>query len=90
MSERRSLLLFVRWGIPALLILGGLVILVAGSGGQHAVEGAALFIGAGVAVFLLNVLFRFGATGDRERDAEEAARRYFDQHGHWPDEEPGR
>lgn len=87
MSGRPSFLLFVRWGIPALLILVGLAILVAGSGGSHAVDGAALFAGAGVAVLLLNALFRFGATGDRERDDEEAARRYFDEHGRWPDED---
>ncbi len=27
-----------------------------------------------------------GATGDREREEEEAAREFFDRHGHWPDE----
>jgi hypothetical protein len=27
--------------------------------------------------------------GHRERDSEDAARAYFDHHGHWPDEEPG-
>ena len=86
MGDRRPLLLFVRWGIPALLVLAGLVILVAGSADQHAVDGAALFAGAGIAVLLLNVLFRFGASGDQEREEEEAARRYFDEHGHWPDE----
>jgi hypothetical protein len=26
------------------------------------------------------------ATGRHDRDQEEAARRYFDEHGHWPDE----
>jgi len=25
--------------------------------------------------------------GDEERDAEEAARVYFDEHGRWPDED---
>ncbi len=29
-----------------------------------------------------------GATGDREREEEEAARDFFDLHGHWPDEAP--
>lgn len=24
-----------------------------------------------------------------DREAEEAARRYFDEHGYWPDEAPG-
>jgi hypothetical protein len=28
------------------------------------------------------------ATGRDDRDREEAARRYFDEHGHWPDESP--
>jgi hypothetical protein len=38
-------------------------------------------------VLLLNVLFRAGVKGDRERQEEEAARAYFDEHGRWPDEE---
>jgi hypothetical protein len=36
-------------------------------------------------VLLLNVLYRIGVEGDKERDREEAAREYFDKHGHWPD-----
>ena len=43
-------------------------------------------VGAGLALLLLNVLFRYGAKGDRERDQEEAAREYFGKHGRWPDE----
>jgi hypothetical protein len=27
-------------------------------------------------------------TGRSDRDREEAAREYFDEHGHWPDEAP--
>ena len=50
----------------------------------------ALLFGAGLALLLLNVLFRFGATGDRERDEEEAARDYLSEHGHWPDEKKPR
>jgi hypothetical protein len=34
---------------------------------------------------LLNVLYRIGVQGDREREREEEARRYFDEHGRWPD-----
>jgi hypothetical protein len=30
----------------------------------------------------------FIATGRHDRDDDEAARRYFDEHGHWPDEAP--
>ena len=44
---------------------------------------------AGLSVWLLNLLYRVGVKGDRERDAEDRARAYFDEHGHWPDEERG-
>jgi hypothetical protein len=46
----------------------------------------AMCVGAGLSVALINVLFRFGAKGDEERDREEAAREYLAEHGHWPDE----
>ncbi len=43
-----------------------------------------MFTGAGVSVLLLNVLHRIGVDGNSVRDSEEEARRYFDEHGHWP------
>jgi hypothetical protein len=36
----------------------------------------------------IGVIVWFLITGRRDRDDEEAARRYFDEHGHWPDEAP--
>jgi hypothetical protein len=83
----RSVLLFaVRYGIAGALILTGQVVLVASSGPRGAGwEGWSLFTGAGVAVLLFNLLFRIGAQGEGEREREEAARRYFEQHGRWPD-----
>ena len=30
----------------------------------------------------------FAARGHGDRDAEDAARDYYDEHGRWPDEEP--
>jgi len=32
------------------------------------------------------VVVYFLVHADKDRQAEEAAREYFDQHGHWPDE----
>ena len=32
------------------------------------------------------VLARFAGAGHADRDAEDAAREFFDAHGHWPDE----
>ncbi|MGE5636554.1 MAG: hypothetical protein ACM3UV_06410 [Nocardioidaceae bacterium] len=83
---RRLALDFVRYGLPAVVILIGLVILVAGGGEDVALEGASLFVGAGLAILLLNLLFRIGVQGDRDRDREDRARAFFDEHGHWPDE----
>jgi hypothetical protein len=51
-------------------------------------EAFALFAGAGLSIVLLNVLFRIGVQGERERDAEHRAREHFTEHGDWPDEAP--
>ena len=83
------MLSFVRYGLPALLVLAGFVLLVAAPDSTR-YEGFSMCVGAGLALLLLNVLFRMGATGDRERDREQAARDYLDEHGHWPDEKPRR
>jgi hypothetical protein len=45
-------------------------------------------IGAGLSIYLLNLLYRMGSAGDTEREREEAARAFFDAHGYWPDESP--
>jgi hypothetical protein len=34
------------------------------------------------------VILWFLVTGRDDRDREEEARRFFDEHGHWPDESP--
>ncbi|HET6550036.1 MAG TPA: hypothetical protein VFG79_16345 [Solirubrobacter sp.] len=75
----------VRYVVPAVLVLAGFVILAFGSEALRW-EGWAMCVGAGLAVLLLNLLFRYGAQGDREREREEAAREYFAQHGRWPDD----
>jgi hypothetical protein len=74
----------VRYGIPGVLLIAGMVVWA--TGGSVGIAGGALFISAGTAVLLLNVLFRIGVEGDKARDREEEARRFFDEHGHWPDE----
>jgi len=71
----------VRYGIPLVLFIAGVVVGVA----ADSLAAAALFFSAASAVLLLNVLYRIGVQGDEERDKEERARAYFDQHGRWPD-----
>jgi hypothetical protein len=74
----------VRYGIPLALFVAGNVVVF--TSGRIGVAAGAMFVSAATAVLLLNLLFRIGVEGDKERDREEAARRFFDEHGHWPDE----
>jgi chromate transport protein ChrA len=81
-------MVWVRWVLPALIFLVGIGVIVANDGSSQSVVGGFMFIGAAAAVLLINVLWRIGVEGEVSRDREEAARRYFDAHGHWPDERP--
>jgi hypothetical protein len=80
------LLWLVRYGIGLALIVGGIVAAAAGA----SVEIGMMAVGGGIGIIALNAVFRLGASGDLEREREEEARRYFDEHGHWPDEAPRR
>jgi hypothetical protein len=66
-----------------MVVLSGVVVMALG--GESNLEGGAGIVSAGLAVYLINWLFRAGVSGDRQRLAEQAARDYFDRHGHWPD-----
>ncbi|HYF27802.1 MAG TPA: hypothetical protein VD931_18815 [Baekduia sp.] len=80
------LMRFVRTWMPVLIVLAGILVMVLRGFDDVGLEGGAGIIGAGLAVWLLNWLYRFGAAGDTERDAEDEARAYFDKFGRWPDE----
>ena len=79
---------FVRLWLPLLIIAAGLVVIVATGASETGLEGGAAIIGAGASVWLLNVIFRVGVQGERDRDAEDEARAYYAEHGYWPDEAP--
>ena len=83
--SRSAGLFAIRYGIGGAMVLGGIVLLIA-VGGDLGAYGFASAVGAGLSVLLLNLLFRMSVSGDRERDREEQARRYFDEHGVWPDD----
>jgi hypothetical protein len=76
----------LRYGLPLGIFLLGCVLLLVDGGGSTGWEGFFMATGAALAVLLLNGLFRLGAQGDREREAEEAARDHFSRTGRWPDE----
>jgi hypothetical protein len=72
----------VRWGLPLGLVVAGVVVLVA-----FDIEGVGeSLIAAGVCVVVANALFRFAFRDSKDRERDEWAREYFDEHGHWPDD----
>jgi hypothetical protein len=69
------------------MVLGGIVVLVVSPAGMG-VDGFAMAVGGGLAVLVLNFLFRLGVSGDEERARHEEAWRYFEEHGEWPEDPP--
>jgi hypothetical protein len=82
----RSVRLLRVW-LPAGLCLLGLVLLIVNGFDLFGVSAFAAFVGAGSSIWLTNVLWRIGVSGDDERDREAQDRVYLAKHGHWPDEE---
>lgn len=80
--RRSPLMIWVRYVLPASIVIAGVVIMALGS--ETDLEGGASIVSSGLAIFFLNWLFRVGVSGEREREREDAARAYFDEHGHWP------
>lgn len=78
---------FVRYGIGLITVLAGFVWLALNIGG-FGLEGLFAFTGAGLSIILINFLFRMGQASDREREEHERDWRFYERHGHWPDEEP--
>jgi hypothetical protein len=80
-------MLAVRYVLPGVLVLLGIVLWPINPDGLG-IELFSMLVGAGLAILLLNALFRLGSKGDLERQSEADARDYFSRHGHWPGEEP--
>ena len=76
----------VRYWLPIALVVAGIVSLFVIDDSDRN-EAFSMLVGSGLSVALLNVLFRYGSKGDRERQAEDDAREYYAQHGRWPDED---
>lgn len=83
------MLVALRYGLPLAFVLAGFIILLVRRD-AIGLEGWAMMVGAGISVFAFNILYRIGASGDKERIAEDEAREFFSRHGHWPDEAPPR
>ena len=86
-DSRPKTMIAVRYVLPGAILLAGIVALLV-SDTLTGLEGLAMGIGVAASVLRLNVLYRIGVKGDLERDDEEAARVFYDEHGRWPDDEP--
>jgi hypothetical protein len=77
---------FTRVGLPVMMALAGLIAIILGHGTNSLAAAGVVLMGAGLMVWMLNVAFRLSVQSNKDRDREEAARDYFDEHGRWPDE----
>jgi hypothetical protein len=77
----------VRTWLPVAIIVAGIILAIATGFSEAGLEGGALLISAGLSVWLINLLYRVGVRGDRDRDAEDRARAYFAEHGRWPEDD---
>jgi hypothetical protein len=81
----KVVLYLVRWGLPLGLLVAGVVMLV-----FFDIEGVGeALVAASVCVWISNLMFRFSFSDASDRDRDEQAREYFDEHGHWPGESSG-
>jgi uncharacterized membrane protein len=83
----RALLAITRVWLPVSVAVVGLVLCVIGHGKTSLAAVGVCLILVALSVWLINFMFRLSVQSNRERDDEEAAREYYDRHGHWPGEE---
>lgn len=83
-----------RLWLPLAIALAGAVLIAVGhgdvstTGGPHTIEAAAgvSLLLVALIVWMINWMFRMSIESNREREREEQARSYFDEHGRWPDD----
>jgi hypothetical protein len=82
-----ALVVFLRYVLPGLICATGIVLGFSRGWDEFGIEACVAMFAAGSSLYLMNVLMRVGISGDRDRDREDEARAYFDEHGRWPDED---
>ena len=68
---------------PVGFLIAATVVLVVGDG-RSAEAAAYTLYGCAVLMAIGSLIFRAGLSSTADRDREEAARVFFDQHGRWP------
>jgi len=72
--------------LPLAIGVAGVVLIVIGRGEKPAAGAGVGLLIVALIVWMVNWMFRMSVESNRDREREEEARRYFDQHGRWPDE----
>jgi hypothetical protein len=86
-DRNRVLLSLTRLWLPIAIAVGGIVAIVIGHGRTAAAGAGVGLLLVALIVWMINWMFRMSVESNRDRDREEEARRYFDIHGRWPDDE---
>ncbi len=82
----RLALSVTRIWLPVAIAAAGLAAVAIGHGRTALAAAGVVLMGAALIVWMLNWLFRMSLESNRDREVEEEARAYYDEHGHWPDE----
>ena len=75
----------VRYGVPAVIALAGVITIIVGSSSVATAGGIAL-IGVAVLVYGIGILARLSVSSQRDRDREQRARDEFSRTGHWSEQ----
>jgi hypothetical protein len=76
----------VRYVLPALLAVAGIVGIIAGHARTSAAGAGVVFLGMALMVVLTNWMFGLNVSSNEDRVRDEAARDFFTEHGYWPGE----
>ena len=80
------MLTVTRVWLPVTIAVVGAVAIVLGHGRTPLAGAGVGLLVIALIVWMLNWMFRLSVQSNRDRDNEERAREYFDDHGHWPGE----
>lgn len=85
-GSESPLLTITRIWVPVAIAVAGVVAIVLGHASGALAGAGVVLLGIALIVWMLGWLFRMSIASNRDREREEEARRYFDEHGRWPDE----
>ena len=85
--ERSARLLgLTRVWLPVTIAVVGLVCVIIGRGRTPAAAAGVVLMGTALMVWMINWLFRMSIESNKDREQEERAREFYDEHGYWPGE----